>query len=75
MPEAIRANPNKKTHTVKADLGFVTGRGYARIGNARAVDIYGPLYRVDMTGVRATYQLNPTTGVWETITIFPDIVE
>lgn len=71
LQDAIRDNPGETVLTVTDDMGSTVGRGYSRIGSSRQVDVAGPLQRQELSGVRGTYELNPTTGEWETITLFP----
>ena len=49
------------------------GRGFKRIGKAKyQPDLQGPIEMVNgLDKVQATYELNKSNGVWETITIFP----
>ncbi|WP_415842371.1 hypothetical protein, partial [Paracidovorax anthurii] len=58
------------------DLGMDLGYGYVRLGatgnktaNAAAL---GPIQRIDgLNSAQGIYELNPVTGVWETITVYP----
>ncbi|MCZ6249642.1 MULTISPECIES: hypothetical protein [Vibrio] len=49
------------------------GRGFKRIGKSKyQPDLQGPVEMVKgLDKVQATYELNKSNGVWETITIFP----
>lgn len=72
--DAIANDPTKLVHTVKeADIGQIVGRGFERVGGgAYNPTIQGPSnFWGKLTKVQATYELNATTGKWETITIFP----
>lgn len=56
------------------DVGQSLGRGYSRIGSATyQPGMQGPLLmREGLTKATAIYEKNATTGVWETITIWPE---
>jgi filamentous hemagglutinin len=69
--------PGETFITLKADdigdLGMDLGRGYKRISSSRyRPELQGPPVKVEnLQSVQATYELNPQTNVWETVTIFP----
>lgn len=69
--------PGETFITVKAgdigDLGLDLGRGYKRLSSSRyRPELQGPPVKVEnLRSVQATYELNPQTNVWETVTIFP----
>ncbi len=75
LQDAIAANPTATRLTIPPfDAGENIGRGYRRIGssNPNNVGRNGPPERVDgLSHATATVELNPITGAWETITMFP----
>lgn len=70
----IAADPSATVIKVtRVDVGMDVGRGYSRITNRPNPDTQGPLqYHRSITNVTAVYEKNLTTGVWETITIYPE---
>lgn len=76
LQDAIAANPTANTHRFTFDVGEDVGRGYRRIGSANPNNVgrNGPPERVDgLTHVQVAVERNPTTGEWETITMFPSL--
>jgi hypothetical protein len=76
LQDKIAANPNAVSHRITVDVGEDVGRGYRRLGSGNPSNIgrNGPPQRVDgLNHVQATVTLNPTTGVWETLTMFPTL--
>lgn len=77
MQAVIAQNPGKTIITVKSadvgDLGTSVGRGFERIAGSKLNSgLQGaPRLVGDLRSVQATYELNPITKNWETITIFP----
>ena len=77
LQAAIAKNPGQTFVTVKpadvGDLGVSLGRGFERIGGSKLnPGLQGaPRKLSDLRSVQATYELNPVTKKWETITIFP----
>ncbi|WP_236247299.1 DUF637 domain-containing protein [Pseudomonas tohonis] len=77
LQAVIARNPGQTIVTVKptdvGDLGISLGRGFERIAGSRLnSDLQGaPRMVGDLRSVQATYELNPVTKKWETITIFP----
>ena len=74
LQQEIAANPGATSLTFKFNVGENIGRGFKRIGssNPSNVALHGPLQRIDnITHAQITVVRNPTTGVWETITMFP----
>jgi hypothetical protein len=80
LQNAIARQPGRAFVRVEVqdvgDLGISLGYGYNRVGatanesfNANAI---GPLQRIDnLTSAQGVYKFNSTTGVWETVTIYP----
>jgi hypothetical protein len=59
------------------DLGVDVGRGYKRIADTsnkkKNADVFGATQRIgDMTSAGGHYELNPLTGRWENITLYPE---
>ncbi|MDD9939915.1 MAG: hypothetical protein OXU20_02520, partial [Myxococcales bacterium] len=76
LREFVAANPNATVFSPrKAPVGFDAGRGFSRIGGVRhRPGTQGPLRRHDgLDHVSGHYRLNPQTGEWDTITLFPDL--
>lgn len=77
LQSVIDKNPGKTFITVKpedaGDLGANLGRGFKRISGSKLnPDLQGaPNIVENLRSVQATYELNPDSGMWETITIFP----
>ncbi|MDD1510153.1 hypothetical protein [Pseudomonas sp. CNPSo 3701] len=77
LQAAIAKNPGATIVTVKpadvGDLGISLGRGFERVGGSKLnPELMGAPRKVnDLRSVQATYELNPVTKKWETITIFP----
>ena len=74
LQSRIAADPTATRHSFSFPVGEDIGRGYRRIGssNPNNVGRNGPPERVGgLTNAQVTIVKNPTTGVWETITMFP----
>ena len=74
--DAISANPAATSQRFTCDVGQDIGTGYRRIGssNPNNVGRNGPPERVDgLSHVDVAVELDSTTGVWETITMFPTL--
>ncbi|NOZ54347.1 MAG: hypothetical protein GXP08_14655 [Gammaproteobacteria bacterium] len=77
LKTAIANNPGKSFITVKpagvGDLGVDLGRGFQRISGSKfKPELQGaPRLIENLRSVQATYEFNPATKAWETITIFP----
>ncbi|SAL02579.1 LysM domain protein [Caballeronia pedi] len=77
LASAIANNPGAPYVTVMpasvGDMGLDLGRGYVRVGASKfSPDLHGAPQLVDnLRSVQGTYALNPTTGKWETVTLFP----
>ena len=74
LQSRIAADPTATRHSFTFPVGEDIGRGYRRIGssNPNNVGRNGPPERVDgLTHAQVTVVQNPTSGVWETITMFP----
>jgi hypothetical protein len=58
------------TPAMIGDLGVDLGRGYERV--AKKAGVAGPIRLIpNLRSVTAVYNKNPSTGKWETITIYP----
>jgi filamentous hemagglutinin len=77
LQAAIARNPGESFITVKpadvGDLGVSLGRGFERISGSKLNPaLQGPPNMVqDLRSAQATYEFNPSTNKWETVTIFP----
>jgi len=79
LRNAIARQPGEPVVRVEVqdvgELGYDLGYGYRRIGptaNTTANAAPGPLLRVDgLRSAQGIYEYNSTTGVWETITVYP----
>ncbi|MCP3958861.1 MAG: RHS repeat-associated core domain-containing protein, partial [bacterium] len=74
LRDAIAADPTQSVHTVTGEIGANIGRGYSRIGSARFRGKQGPLqFHPSMSRAQGTFELDPETGQWNPITVFPDL--
>jgi hypothetical protein len=80
LANAIARQPGQSVVRVETqdvgDLGMNLGYGYVRLGatgnKAANAAGAGPLQRVDgLNSAQGIYELNPATGIWETITVYP----
>ncbi len=80
LQNAIARQPGQTVVRVEVqdvgDLGIDLGYGYMRIaptGNKGLNQgIFGPTQRVDgLRSAQGIYELHPTTGMWQTITVYP----
>lgn len=76
LQQLIKAHPEQTLHKIKAyDVSTDVGRGYVRVGVAKYnPDTAGPpQFLPAMTRTTGVYEKNAATGIWETITIYPDV--
>jgi YD repeat-containing protein len=80
LSNAITRQPGESVVRVLTDdvgdLGVSLGYGYVRPGHTGSkafnATVEGPLQRIDnLRSAQGIYVLNPTTGKWETITVYP----
>ncbi|MDT0140813.1 LysM peptidoglycan-binding domain-containing protein [Acidovorax sp. PRC11] len=80
LANAIARQPGQSVVRVEAqdvgNLGMDLGYGYVRLGStgnkAANASALGPIQRVNsLNSAQGIYELNPLTGVWETITVYP----